>query len=86
MKCIYQTRALLLSCCLLVLARWSAAQVVLLTETNRSTRAAAPGSEGLVSEPTPQPTKEQPAQQLPDHQPPDNMPCLRDGRTLQCVP
>lgn len=30
--------------------------------------------------------KEQPAQQLPDHQPPDNMPCLRDGRTLQCVP
>jgi type IV secretion system protein VirB10 len=30
--------------------------------------------------------KEQHARQLPDHQPPDNMRCLRDGRTLQCVP
>lgn len=30
--------------------------------------------------------KEQHAQQQPDHQPPDNMRCLRDGRTLQCVP
>lgn len=55
MKRIHQTRALLLSCCLLVLARWSAAQVSLLTDTNRSSKAAAPGSEGLVSEPKPQP-------------------------------
>lgn len=36
MRHIYQTRALLLICCLLVFARWSAAQRGLLTDTNRT--------------------------------------------------
>src|SRR5260370_2048947 len=36
MKHINQTRALLLSCCLLVLASWSAAQGGLISDTNRS--------------------------------------------------
>jgi type IV secretion system protein VirB10 len=37
MKHVNQTRALFLSCCLLVFARWSAAQSGLLTDTNRTT-------------------------------------------------
>jgi hypothetical protein len=37
MKHVNQTRALFLSCCLLVLARWSGAQSGLLTDTNRAT-------------------------------------------------
>src|SRR5260370_13603935 len=36
MKHVNQTRALLLSCCLLVLASWSAAQGGLISDTNRS--------------------------------------------------
>jgi len=36
MKQVNQTRALRLSCCLLVLSRWSAAQSGLLTDTNRA--------------------------------------------------
>jgi hypothetical protein len=55
MKRIHPNRVLVLSCCLLVLARWSAAQVGLLTETNRGSTAAAPGSGGPARGPAPQP-------------------------------
>ncbi len=50
-----QTRALLLSCCLLVLARWSAAQSGFLTDTDRTSKTAAPVGEVGAGEPKPEP-------------------------------
>ena len=55
MKRIPQTRALLLSCCLLVLACWSAAQVGLLADTDRTSKTAAPVGETAAAEPKPEP-------------------------------
>jgi hypothetical protein len=55
MKHVNQNRVLLVSCCLLVLARWSAAQVGSLTDTNRTSTTAIPVREAAASEPKPEP-------------------------------
>jgi hypothetical protein len=55
MKHVNQNRALLLSCCLLVFARWSVAQVGFLTAASRASQAATPVSEVAASEPKPEP-------------------------------
>ena len=51
----YQTRVLFLSCCLLVLAASSAAQVGFLAALNRTSKTASPISEAPASEPEPEP-------------------------------
>jgi len=55
MKHIDETRALLLSCCLLVLAPWSAAQVGFLAAMNGTSETAIPSGEATSSEPTSEP-------------------------------
>lgn len=54
MKHVNQNRVLFLSCCLLVLARWSAAQVGFLTDENRTSTTATPVREAAASEPKPE--------------------------------
>jgi type IV secretion system protein VirB10 len=54
MKHVNQTRALFLSCCLLVLARWSAAQVGLLPAVNGASKTATTLSEAVAAEINPE--------------------------------
>ncbi|HYU47080.1 MAG TPA: hypothetical protein VEK84_13000, partial [Terriglobales bacterium] len=54
MKRVNQSGILLMSCFLLVLARWSGAQVGFLAALNRSSKAATPVSEASASEPKPE--------------------------------
>jgi hypothetical protein len=54
MKHVNQTRALFLSCCLLVLARWSAAQVGLLPAVNGASKTATTVSEAVAAEINPE--------------------------------
>jgi hypothetical protein len=55
MQHVNQNRILFLSCCLLILARWTSAQVGSLTATDRASKTAPPVSEAAASDPKPEP-------------------------------